>query len=86
MPAEKAMARKLTLVLSFTQETWTSTLKSAQGSWSEAVATEIATEAQKPPPTSNPEGEESETSERTPDESLSANRMLSYHKPIESHC
>ncbi|XP_031570861.1 uncharacterized protein LOC116305153 isoform X2 [Actinia tenebrosa] len=67
------------------KETWTSTLKSAQGSWSEAVASEIAAEAQKPPPISNPE-EETETSERISDESVSTNRMLSYHKPIEYHC
>ncbi|KAK3699899.1 hypothetical protein QZH41_016568, partial [Actinostola sp. cb2023] len=36
------------------KETWTSTLKAAQSSWSEAVAMEIATEAQKVIPTSLP--------------------------------
>lgn len=71
------------------KETWTSTLKAAQGKWSEAVALELAAETEKMSSfqTNNEKVVEQETEPKSPDDTtLSQTEMLSYYKPIESQC
>ena len=70
------------------QETWTTTLKAAQGRWSEAVALELAAETEKMKDFQNMGDEETEQeiAPQSPDEVMSQTQMLSFYKPIESHC
>lgn len=70
------------------KETWTTTLKAAQGRWSEAVALELAAETEKMKDFQNMGDEETEQeiAPQSPDEVMSQTQMLSFYKPIESHC